>query len=164
MESPEEQRPVAPSRRSVTWLLRPHWVFLHLLVVTACVVMVELGRWQWRRGGELDALRNYSYAVEWYAFAVLTLVGWTKICHDELIPDPEADVLHGAVEDPVRTSELALAEDAADPEVAAWNRQFAELHLKHALKEAGISERDLQRQLAHELKDQLADPDRKQLS
>ncbi|MCW2621705.1 MAG: hypothetical protein JWL64_1307 [Frankiales bacterium] len=163
MPQPEEQEPAPaaqPARHSLLVLLRPQWVVLHLLVVAACVVMVELGMWQWRRGGELHALRNYSYCVEWYAFAVLTVVGWLKICHDELIPDPEAGVLHGAVEDPVRARELALAEDAADPEVAAWNRQFAELHLKHALKEAGLSPRAL----ARDRKRQLDTPDRKQLS
>jgi hypothetical protein len=147
--------PLLP-RRSVTWLLRPSWLALHLLVVVACVVMVELGRWQWSRGGELHAIRNYSYSIEWFAFALLTLVGWIKIGHDELVPDPEADVLHGSVEDAVRERALALAEDEADPELAAWNRQFAELHLKHALKEAALSERDLRR---HQ-----PDPDRKQLS
>lgn len=136
-------------RRPFTTLLRPSWLLLHLAVVGACVAMWFLARWQWdvaheSRGG----FRNYSYAVEWVVFLVLTVVGWAKFAHDELIPDPEAGVLYGAVESAVRVSELALAEEAFDPEVADWNAQFARLHLKHALREKGLTKKQAKAQLA----------------
>lgn len=137
-------------------LLRPGWVLLHLLVVLACVAMVLAGRWQWGRGVELGALRNYSYGIEWYAFALLVLIGWVKFCHDETVPDPDAGVLHGAVEAAVDTTAVARADQwNDDPEVAAWNARFAELHRNHALREAGLAPDDVR---------QLADPDRKLLS
>lgn len=144
-------------------LLRPLWLVGHLLIAVAAVAMVKLGIWQWHRGVELSAVRNYSYCVEWYAFAVLTLIGWGKICHDELVPDPDAGILHGAVEPAISAAEMATWDD--DPEVAAWNAQFRALNLRHALKEAGISDADLQQQLADpDTRRPLADPNRKSLS
>ena len=127
-------------------LLRPLWLTGHVLVAVGLVLMVRLGLWQWDRGVELGSFRNYSYSVEWYAFAVLTLVGWVKICHDELVPDPNAGVLDGAVESPVATAAVVSWDD--DPEVAEWNARFRALHLQHALREAGVSEADVQRALA----------------
>jgi hypothetical protein len=140
-QQPEQQL----KRRPLTHLLRPHWLLLHLLVAGACVVMWFLAQWQWHRGQELGAFRNYTYAVEWIVFLVLTVVGWAKLAHDELVPDPDAGVLHGSVEDAV--TETALADWTDDPEVAAWNAQFAALNLKHALKEAGVSDTDIRSQL-----------------
>jgi hypothetical protein len=135
-------------------LLRPLWLIGHVLVALAAVVMVKLGIWQWHRAQDRDSLQSYSYAVEWVVFAVLTLVGWAKMCHDELVPDPNAGVLFGAVEPAVSSAEMASWD--TDPEVAAWNAQFRALNLRHALKEAGLTEADVARQLA--------DPDRKSLS
>lgn len=135
-------------------LLRPLWLAGHVLVVVAAFAMVKLGIWQWHRAVELSAVRNYSYSVEWYVFAALTLIGWAKICHDELVPDPNAGILFGAVEPAISAAEMATWDD--DPEVAAWNAQFRALNLRHALKEAGVSEADIARKLA--------DHDRKSLS
>ena len=73
-------------------LLRPSWVALHVLVAVALVVMVRLGLWQWGRGVDSGALRNYSYGLEWWAFAVLTVVGWWRFCVDETrAPADEAE-------------------------------------------------------------------------
>jgi hypothetical protein len=143
----------------VPTLLRPLWLTGHVLVAAGAVVMVKLGLWQWDRARDLSSIQNYSYAVEWGVFALLTVLGWAKICHDELIPDPNAGVLFGAVEPAVSSAEMAAWD--TDPEVAAWNAQFRALHLRHALKEAGLSEADVARQLAEP--DRLPDPDRKAL-
>lgn len=152
---PAEQ---AAPRLPLRVLVRPAWLAGHVLVVVGCVVMVRLALWQWHRGEELDALRNYTYGVEWYAFVVLTVVGWLKICHDELIPDPDAGVLFGAVEPAVSSAEMASWDD--DPEVAAWNAQFRALHMRHALKESGLTAQEVETSV----RQQLADPDRRALS
>jgi type VI protein secretion system component VasK len=142
----DDGEPVA--RHPLTVLLRLNWLMLHVAVVGACVAMWFLARWQWDvahedRGG----FRNYSYAVEWVVFIVLTVIGWAKFCHDELVPDPHAGVLYGSVEDAIRISEIARAEEAYDPEVAEWNAQFARLHLEHSLKEQGLSNKQVRAEL-----------------
>ena len=125
-------------------LLRPGWVVCHVLVAAGAVVMVLLGNWQWSVGSETGSLRNYSYGVEWWVFAVMAVAGWVKICRDELVPDPDAGVLFGSVEvvQPSDGTGLALADQwDDDPEVAAWNAQFARLHRQHALKQAAREDR-----------------------
>lgn len=111
-------------------LLRPGWLALHALVLVALYVMVRLGSWQWGRGAELDSLRNYSYGLEWWAFALLTVVGWVKFCLDETAEpvqeQPAAPVPAAAV--PVVPA--VDAED--DPELAAWNAHLAELARRDA--------------------------------
>ena len=74
-----------------TRLLRPSWLLMHVLLVAALYLMVRLGSWQWGRGEATDSLRNYSYGLEWWAFAVLTLVGWAKFCWDETAPTAQDD-------------------------------------------------------------------------
>ncbi len=116
-----------PDRRA---LLRPGWLVLHVLVVVALVVMVRLGLWQWHRGEGSGGLRNYSYGLEWWAFAALTVVGWTKFCLDETSggreePADEAEPQRtAAAAEPERSRALV---DDEDPELAAWNARFAEL-------------------------------------
>ena len=133
------------SRRA---LLRPKWLGLHLLVVVALCVMVRLGFWQWSVGEATGALRNYSYGLEWWAFAALSLVGWIKFCLDETAPAAGSPSAAGAtapvrpaaeIADPVRqvpsqttTSPAAPVADDEDPEVAAWNARFAELARRDA--------------------------------
>lgn len=107
-----------------TRLLRPSWLLMHVLLVVALYVMVRLGAWQWGRGIATDSLRNYSYGLEWWAFAVLTLVGWVKFCLDETSPAAEEDE---PVAEPVRTTVVAPVSAEEDPELAAWNARFAEL-------------------------------------
>lgn len=41
----------------------------------AVLVMLRLSVWQWHRGEQRRSLQNYSYAVEWFAFAGLSVVG-----------------------------------------------------------------------------------------
>jgi hypothetical protein len=112
-----------------TRLLRPSWLLLHVLVVVALYVMVRFGMWQWGRGVDTGSLRNYSYGIEWYVFAVLTLAGWVKFCYDET--DPAEPVERPAP--PPAT--LPVAEPVSyeeDPELAAWNARFADLARRDA--------------------------------
>lgn len=119
--------------------LRPGWLALHVLVLLAMAVMVGLALWQWRRGGQLSSLRSYTYSIEWYVFAGLTLLGYLKVCRDSLVPDPDEGVLFGSVEGVQLSSATGLASADQwddDPEVAEWNAQFARLHAQHVQKEA----------------------------
>ena len=113
-----------------TRLLRPGWLVLHVLVAVVLVVMVRLGMWQWGRGGETGALRNYSYGLEWWAFAVLTAVGWVKFCRDETAPDAAERLARPAL--PLPTTYVPAVEPDDDPELAAWNARLAELARRDA--------------------------------
>ena len=110
-----------------TRLLRPSWLLLHLLLLVALYVMVRLGMWQWGRGEATGALRNYSYGLEWYAFALLSLAGWAKFCWDETSPGPQDE--QDEPEEPAAPV-LPVAQPVSadeDPELAAWNARFAVL-------------------------------------
>ncbi len=110
-------------------LLRPGWLVLHVLVLVALYVMVRLGSWQGGRGEALDSLRNYSYGLEWWAFAVLTVIGWVKFCLDETAEPTEAPEPAPA---PVATTVVPVVDEEDDPELAAWNARLAELARRDA--------------------------------
>lgn len=133
-----------PSRPSPWRLLHPKWLLLHLAVVAACGAMIWLGRWQWgaahRHHGEL---RNYAYALQWWAFTVFTLVMWWRVVRDYLHPAApgEAD----AAGEPERGAGKAEPSEAVgtggyvgytppplpaddDPERARFNAYLARLH------------------------------------
>ncbi|SEK69616.1 hypothetical protein SAMN04515665_104131 [Blastococcus sp. DSM 46786] len=69
-----------PVRTSTGALGRALRIALVVLAVVAVVaVMVRLSVWQWDRGRARGSLLNYSYAIEWLAFAVLTVVGVVRL-------------------------------------------------------------------------------------
>ncbi|MDQ1743764.1 MAG: hypothetical protein QOE23_2103 [Pseudonocardiales bacterium] len=72
-------------RSSKLTLLRPKWLLLHVFAVAACAAMVWLGNWQWhaavRHHGDL---RNYAYALQWWAFVGFTLLMWFRVVTDHL--------------------------------------------------------------------------------
>lgn len=107
---------------------------MHLLVAAALYAMYRLGLWQWGRGEATGSLRNYSYGVEWYLFAALTLVGWVKFCVDEQAAAEQA--ASGGIEpEAPAASVLPVAKPVSadeDPELAAWNARFAELARRDA--------------------------------
>ena len=118
-----------------TRLLRPSWLVLHVLLAVALYVMVRLGAWQWSRGEELDSIRNYSYGLEWWAFAVLSLAGWVKFCLDETGPEAEQQRAAPAPQPaPKAAAEapVAAVDEDEDPELAAWNARFRELAARDA--------------------------------
>lgn len=110
-------------------LLRPSWLLLHVLVAVVCVVMVRLGDWQWGRGEGDGGLRNYSYGLEWWAFAAFTLGAWVKFCRDETQESPDDQPVAAPVPVP---RPVAVAQDDDDPELAAWNARLAELARRDA--------------------------------
>jgi hypothetical protein len=52
-----------------------------LVVVVA--VMVRLSLWQWDRARTTGRLLNYTYAVEWLLFAVLTVAGVVRLAVED---------------------------------------------------------------------------------
>ncbi|MEO6502609.1 MAG: hypothetical protein ABIQ09_11930 [Jatrophihabitantaceae bacterium] len=78
-------------RPSKLTLLQPKWLLLHVITLAVCGAMIWLGHWQWRaaiRRG--DDLRNYAYALQWWAFVGFTMLMWFRIVHDHLRPDRHA--------------------------------------------------------------------------
>lgn len=130
-----------PSRPSPWRLLHPKWLLLHLTVVAACVTMVWLGRWQWgaahRHHGEI---RNYAYALQWWAFTIFTLVMWWRVVRDYLRPVGQDEA--GAAEHPGEPAEPSEAGQTGgyvgytppplpaddDPERARFNAYLARLN------------------------------------
>jgi len=75
---------VSSSPRKLT-LLQPRWLLLHVFTIAVCCGMVWLGIWQWHQAGRHHGeIRNYAYAIQWWAFTVFTILMWTRIVHDYL--------------------------------------------------------------------------------
>lgn len=108
---------VAPGK-----LLRPGWVAMHVVIAVLFAAMVWAGWWQWSRGVDSGALRNYAYGLEWWAFALFSVGAWVKFCRDEVV-DPPAPLPVAPLPPPV----APVVDDSDDPELAAWNARFREL-------------------------------------
>jgi hypothetical protein len=79
--------------RRFRFALAPRWLALHGVVLAACVVMVFLGRWQWRVAHVHHGdVRNYAYAVQWWIFTAFAVLFWLRILRDAATPwTPTAD-------------------------------------------------------------------------
>lgn len=87
------------------------------LSAVAASVMVRLGLWQWGRGQARGSLLNYSYAVEWVVFAVLTLCGAVYLVAEGLsraAPPPPAPPEQQRRPVPVIGPPLAPGEELPD--------------------------------------------------
>jgi hypothetical protein len=72
-------------RPSKLTLLRPKWLLLHAFALAACAAMIWLGQWQWRVAIRHHGdLRNYAYALQWWAFVGFTVLMWGRIVTDHL--------------------------------------------------------------------------------
>jgi DNA-binding transcriptional regulator of glucitol operon len=81
-------------RPSKLTLLRPKWLLLHVVTLAVCAAMIWLGHWQWRVAIRHHGdLRNYAYALQWWAFVGFTMLMWFRVVHDHLRPaeDPAAE-------------------------------------------------------------------------
>lgn len=100
-------------RPSKLTLLRPKWLLLHVVAVAASVAMIWLGQWQWRVAIRHHGdLRNYAYALQWWAFVGFTVLMWGRIVTDHLrsgVADP------AAADDPVATDGPLAAGSGAAP-------------------------------------------------
>jgi DNA-binding transcriptional regulator of glucitol operon len=72
-------------RPSKLTLLRPKWLLLHAFALVACAAMIWLGHWQWRAAVRHHGdLRNYAYALQWWAFVGFTVLMWFRVVSDHL--------------------------------------------------------------------------------
>jgi DNA-binding transcriptional regulator of glucitol operon len=78
-------------RPSKLTLLRPKWLLLHAITLAVCAAMIWLGHWQWRAAIRHHGdLRNYAYALQWWAFVGFTLLMWLRVVSDHLRPAVDA--------------------------------------------------------------------------
>ncbi len=79
-------------REATGKLLRPRWIAWTLVCWAAAGAMVWLGQWQLRVSDEKHfAVQNFSYTLQWWAFAAFAVGFWIKTTLDHLHP-PADDV------------------------------------------------------------------------
>ena len=82
---------------SMWTFLRPRWLLWHVVVWASVVGMIELGQWQLRVSNDRHFdLQNYSYFVQWYAFAACAVWFWVRSMRNALRP-PRVTVAGNAV-------------------------------------------------------------------
>lgn len=54
-----------------------------LVALVLVGVMLRLALWQWDRAQERHSLLNYTYAVEWVLFALLTVAGLARLAVED---------------------------------------------------------------------------------
>jgi DNA-binding transcriptional regulator of glucitol operon len=115
-------------------LLSPTWWGRHLLAVVLVVVLSLLGRWQWSRAmASTGSLQNLLYAIEWWVFAGLVILGWALMARDEVrgvdrrSARVESADLPAFAAAPAQESGAASVADAAaaDDELATYNAYLA---------------------------------------
>lgn len=111
-------------------LVTPKWLFGHVVVAFLFLACLWLGRWQLLRfEAATGGPQNLAYAVQWPVFAVFGLWFWSRVLRDAL----------GQRERPVRrrveqedaaqdVHAVIVADEAADPTLAAYNRYLGSLH------------------------------------
>jgi len=124
-------------RPSKLTLLRPKWLLLHVFAVAACAAMVWLGQWQWRVAIRHHGdLRNYAYALQWWAFVGFTVLMWGRVVTDYLrsgrAVEGEPGTIAAGPPEPAsryRGYTLAPSDPAAetDPERRRFNAYLAQL-------------------------------------
>jgi len=122
------------------FLISPKWLGWHAFAVLAVAGMLWLGDWQFHRAESGNPL-SWAYTFEWPIFAIFGVVFWAKTIRDELKPPAAAD--SGGAE--AATADGAVlpagagrgadsrgpdgsADEADDPELAAYNAYLARLN------------------------------------
>ena len=142
--------------RRFGFLLGPRWLALHVVVLAACVTMIELGRWQWHVAHvHHGSIQNYSYAFQWWAFAAFAVFMWLRFAHDAAShPAARNATDEGGAERPVETATPTAPDPAevpyrryvmpssatsppvaADAEHAAYNAYLARLAAQSSSKD-----------------------------
>jgi hypothetical protein len=119
------------------FLITPHWLGWHLLMVVSFWGMLWLGDWQFRRAMSGNAL-SWAYTFEWPLFAGFAVVFWARTIRDEfrLRRDGVVDQPETEPELPVairmaggdRAAALIARDEADDPELSAYNAYLARLN------------------------------------
>lgn len=113
----------------------PAWLGLHALAVTLFSAFLGFGWWQLQRAQEGNN-RSWGYVFEWPLFAAFVIVMWVKMIRDELGADKESSQETGdrtgeettAPARPPTEAELIRRHEAADEDLAAYNRYLARLN------------------------------------
>jgi len=120
-------------------LLSPTWLVGHVVVIALAVVFVRLGVWQFQRSRETNWNPQYlSYGLQWPVFAAFGVAMWIRIVRDAAHPERRLEREERAHRErrpgrrPAPTPAAGPAPpndaaDAADPELAAYNRYLAHL-------------------------------------
>lgn len=123
--------------RRYSFACRPGWIVLHVLTIALVVTMVLLGRWQLIVSNEKHFnLRNFGYALQWWAFTAFALLMWVRILRDQAhhVHDPQAPEITSAVSDdePVayRRYVPPTTTEVGDDMHASYNDYLAGLHAK----------------------------------
>lgn len=114
--------------RSAThrWSSRLRAVLAIALAVAAVALMIRLSLWQWGRGRSRGSWINYSYAVEWLLFAMLTMVGLLRLHREgrrtEVAPAEGPEARGPLIGPPLGTGE--------ELEEVTWVRLYRRLGLR----------------------------------
>jgi hypothetical protein len=130
-----------PAATAPVWrfLIEPRWLGWHLLMVVSFWGMLWLGDWQFHRAMDGNAL-SWAYTFEWPLFSGFAFVFWARTIRDEFRIRRTGDVSggHGAdYTEPALPQGAAVgtytaaqqaADEAEDPELAAYNAHLARLN------------------------------------
>jgi len=146
---------MSSSRPRPRWffLITPRWLAWHAFAVCAAWGMLWLGDWQFHRAESGNAL-SWAYTFEWPIFTLFGVVFWAKTIIDEYRGSGDGSTGGAAGRSAVLSlpglhrSAAALDlpsnahspgahtadedEEAADPELAAYNAYLASLNRRHA--------------------------------
>jgi DNA-binding transcriptional regulator of glucitol operon len=119
-------------RPSKLTLLRPKWLLLHLVTLAVCAAMIWLGHWQWRAAIRHHGdLRNYAYALQWWAFVGFTVLMWFRIVSDRGRPAGDAAAERPSAAQASRyrayTQAPSSPAEETDPERRRLNAYLAQL-------------------------------------
>jgi DNA-binding transcriptional regulator of glucitol operon len=118
---------------------RPRWFAWHLLCLALIVTMVLLGRWQLVVSDEKGFnVRNFGYALQWWAFCVFVAWMWWRVLRDHAGPKTAGEEAQAtpaapapAESEPVAYRRYVMpkvqADTQDDPELAAYNDYLAHL-------------------------------------
>lgn len=112
-------------------LVTPSWLVRHAVAAVLTGGCLALGWWQIRRAAGGNTL-SWAYAVQWPVFAGFVVFIWVReirrsLGHEKPRPDTPPS---GAARRPVLTRRppAPVADDRADPELAAYNHYLAWLN------------------------------------